>query len=1347
MIKGLPELLEPSQLAAQLPHQNSHHPQYHQYPAGMSASPATIPITPGPGATTTSATMSTGVRGSLLAVPGSTEKGTSLIQARFGRPRFSRTQSLYQDISGAAAGEGPGTWTETGGRSSRLESLAEEEHGGSAEAKSSDHPTLYIAHPSSVDRTSAESHAAAPSPLPQVPVKYLRKPQRSPLPGGEGRKFAPLGRSLPSSDSVGDRMVAEIDDVASFCNDDYDGEDAAVLVCSTTHAAAAQADYLYFPLELTQRDYLRKLFEVLGDSLRGPLIALFQVTEHLSASAVTAATQAAASAVHAGSGGAGGGLFGSSTSTPTFHNAHLRHSTGGGAAGAGAGVTSGQPGAEGSAASNAFPLSAALRYDAVSLLQLLLDSRYNFKLRPFVCAAGGNIPSNDAYADVLRNCEALLAAHSEQVCALVEEPGRSGLMSKPESGQLCDISFIFDLARSLLSSVHQASLKAAKRHNSPSALQRDLNQLQELQTQMEDHRQLKEQRMAARGWQWEGSTTPKSSSQANLRQISAKNGPTKIAGGSELLSPIPVIVGRRSSAFFSPDSPVLDGSPRTPGANAGGAAGGAGAGSTAATGHTSDDKYHGDSGSSAFVRKVNSPGGNQLDNTHNNSNHSRALAVHCSRRSSVSSSSSATPPLVFTGLNINTGLSFGTHPHNSNHHPSSMHVLQDKETILLHLFRRSEATVAHLMVGVLPSNIAVIELMVSFSEIHEVLKVYQEHHRKSGHREEAQFLRGFAEALQQQLEMDLSSIGAFKTSQQVADKATAAAARGVAIAETITATPAGILSPGTASAKKGDKKGELGPNPSNPLSSPSSANLLTLTQGPTIADSGRKVSGRKGGAAVSTEMLDQIYMELDDMAAALAEAKSTASSTSSENGGGGGGGGGDSRPSVSLKTPVGGLNKSNKPSGASLPGAVSIGPAPTSAKLSKASKEALIAAKREAWSYLTAPVDVDTSTATDMSGKLGMAGNSTSTTAAAHSQAVRIHHRVQSGRYLLEHMGSLVSTSDELITQLEDCRIALVAQRNREYADVDHELTPEQLRMFIVQEERIAAAVKELTTLSTQIKHKLAPLHLTHNEELISLLSTRGMMGDLANKLFSMSLTTVNAGHREHIAVCVATLLIRSKSTALVHSVYHNWPSLSITVAVITTESVDGSVLDTTAQQNRSSLDMNGSIATKATTPGPNNRSFAPGYKQPYTLDFTSSVLLASPRGKTVSANDNSLLSPSRHASGGVGGRTPYSAGGGGGAGGLQQQPQQVTHVQYVTQPACEIDVFASLDFSSSRSLRLMGFTLHQLRDSKGFDLKELLSAGYPLNEVKNLKSTLYVNITAKDLRLAGYTAHEVRFN
>lgn len=66
------------------------------------------------------------------------------------------------------------------------------------------------------------------------------------------------------------------------------------------------------------------------------------------------------------------------------------------------------------------------------------------------------------------------------------------------------------------------------------------------------------------------------------------------------------------------------------------------------------------------------------------------------------------------------------------------------------------------------------------------------------------------------------------------------------------------------------------------------------------------------------------------------------------------------------------------------------------------------------------------------------------------------------------------------------------------------------------------------------------------------------------------------------------------------------------------------------------------------------------------------------------------------------------------------------------------------------KSLRQIGFTLSQLRDSKCYDLKGLLAAGFPLHEVKCLKDgsdgmqILNTIITAKDLRLAGYSIKQV---
>lgn len=1201
-LKGLPELLEPSVLAAQAQLVQASSPSFTSSGASVTSGAATgIAGIAAVSAGTVVTTFTSVGRASLLAVPGSAENPPSLLQARFGRARFSRTASMHQDARSATTNGG----SDAASRAP-LKCLTEEQSS-SSESKTTD--TAHVqsqripSSPQSASGTTTNANSAmmgnsrTEAEVEQVSAKYARKSLRvlshnlqAHASAAKASKFASLGRSLlDTAGSEGDNGHHE--DVHA------EGENSTF-------------SFLHFPLELTQRDYLRKLFEILGDGLRGHLISLFQVTEHLQHHP--------------------GGLFGG---TPT-HHPHHRHSTGGPAPGDAPQVS-------------VFPLAAAQRYDAIGLLNLLLDSRFNFKLRPFVCSAGGNIPSNEAYAEMLRCCEALLAVHTDNVCALVEHSGRSGLASQAESGQLLDMSGTFDLARSLLSAVYQASVKAVKHPSGVSVLNHDLAVLQDLQTQMGEHRLLKEQRMTARRWRWEGTSTLTTSSAgiSVVAEVSPKS--LSLNKPSELLSPIPVVAGRRASAFFSPDSQALE-DPRTPGAQQ----------------LQMHDKQP--EGSSAFLRR------------------SSVSAVVPSRRTSSASPHTPhtphTPPALSTHHSTTIALAGAAESTAGVH---SMNMLQDKESILIHLFRRTEATVAHLMVGVLPSNIAVIELMVSFSEIHEVLKIYQEHHRKSGHREEAQFLRGFAEVLQQQLEMDLSTIGAFKTSQQ-AERSSAKIAN-----NNSTEIAANALSPVTT----GKKTAMFSPEQNSSISSPQGT-PLTLTQGPTIVDTSKKHTRK--GAAVSTAMLDQIYIELDDMAAAMAEKKAALENKSD----------GSKLGLSGLQAAKSPLHKLGSPTATSVAAnnTSAVSAAAAALKQSKESKEALIAAKKEAWSYTTAPVDI-----AEKSGK---------------TSAVRIHHKVQSGHYLLEHMNSLVTTSDELITQLEDCRNALVTQRNREYNDVDHELSPEQLRLFVAQEERIAAAVKELVTLSTQIKHKLSPLHLTHNEELIGLLSTRGMMGELANKLLSMSLTVVNAGHREHIAVCVATLLIRSKSTALVHSVYQNWPQLTLTIAVITAESVDGSVVEVT--QNRSLLDMNGSVVSKTTPAKP---AFAHGYKQPYTLDFASTSVLTSPRGRTASTGGAGIETTTPKLV-----RTPGPA----------PQTQQVVHVTYHTTPACEIDIFTSLDFSSTRSLRLLGFTLHQLRDSKCFDLRELLSAGYPLSEVKNLKTTLYVNITAKDLRLAGYTAHEV---
>jgi hypothetical protein len=363
------------------------------------------------------------------------------------------------------------------------------------------------------------------------------------------------------------------------------------------------------------------------------------------------------------------------------------------------------------------------------------------------------------------------------------------------------------------------------------------------------------------------------------------------------------------------------------------------------------------------------------------------------------------------------------------------------------------------------------------------------------------------------------------------------------------------------------------------------------------------------------------------------------------------------------------------------------------------------------------------------------------------NEVIRIQHRAQNGRYLLEHMTALVASSEDLVQQLEHCRAELAAYRSRAYADLDRVVSDEQLRETTLQEDKLAAEARELSALSNQVRHKLAPLHLSLNEELAQLLCSRGMMGDLADKLFSMSLTSINAGQREHMSTSVATLLVRSKSTALVHSVFQNWPLLNLTHAVVVSTdpaSLAGAAHGGTGNSAFPSPSRNllldqtagsgsGSVGG---TPSANaqSRSFAMGYKQPYSLDFQSP-------GKSYAMSPLKMSSPMP---GDI--SSPSKAQ-------LQQQQQQQVHihaqnlvqVSYVTRPAAEVKVYGVLDFTSCKSLRLLGFTLPQLRDSKCYDLKELLAAGFPLQEVKNLKSTLGVNVSAKDLRLAGYTVYEVR--
>lgn len=1192
---ALPVLVEPAVLAARA---SSRSPERREDGAGntLSSTTTTVPATR---------------TASVMFAPTSNledceyrERKMSL--ARYGRARFSRTQSMVQHTNTALQQQQEQQVQEEAKDEERYKDT------GSGETKSSESVNTDTEQKARLHST-VKVHTIQKS-EPVLPLHLLRRPlhldtvsnSSTTSTSGGVQQSIPAGtfRTLPYSHRT-DSTTAGATTGAGADEGDSSGEEMFLEELMTTDPQDAidqqqGPGFLFFPLELTQRDYLRRLFELLSTGLHANLLRLFRTTEHISTSTQSST---GVTSIHS--------VF---TSPPPHH----RHSTGGRI------ITTPQHHINNNTAqihepaattSGAFSWLEAQQCSADALLRLLLDGRINFKLRPYFCVKGSNIPSNDVYSSVLHQTEQLLEAYQHYSECIIE------------TGRLTDLSELFNAADGLILAVNRAAHRCNRDMNGDSdgCAENVILRLSELQQQMVEHKQYKEDRILAAGWKWED--TQQQPAERTVRVSTGKH--THYRG--KILSPVPVVASRRASTVasrsFSPSSTMLAGA----------------------------------SNSSTAIQLRHSP----LEPVvfDRNTDLSRLTPIERPQ-----TPRSHTPPSTETGADV-----------------------------LMHLFRRSEATVAHLLVGQLPSNIAVIELMVCFSEMHELLRLYQEHHRNSGHREESQFLREFSEALEAQLSMDLSSIGAFKTSRQVTNTTISAATHSsadaiVTAADSPKSQLGSILSPAADrswsnvfSPGASVKSGLYSPTPSMAGSSPL---RLALTPAPTLVDnsSSKTSGGKKGASTVTTEVLDQIYIELDELAVTLAE----------------------KQHNNIVRTHATGVTP------------------PSSVLAAIQSREDMLASKKAAWSFAMAPVD-------NIPGE-----NCSHSEGSQAAPIVRIQHHMQTGRYLLQHMHDLVGTSEELIGQLDECRNLLILQRNKEYADVDRVITTEQLRQSLATEERISAVIKELTQLSTQVKHKLAPLHLTHNEDLCALLSSRGMMSELANKLFSVSLTTVTAGHREHISMCVATLLVRSKSVALVHSVFQHWPHLTLTYAVVSAETVsvdhtdryDLSQHSTTMDHTNTSSMHNGS-AVKLSTPAALTRSMNASYRAPYSLDFSSpnknklrstpiTPLLTSPRGSVY----NTTIQQHHTRS--------------------SQQQQQVLQVEYITILAHEADVYRDLDFSSSRSLRLLGFTLTQLRHSKCFDLKELLAAGYPLSEVKNLKTTLSVNISAKDLRLAGYSAHEV---
>jgi Leucine-rich repeat (LRR) protein len=226
----------------------------------------------------------------------------------------------------------------------------------------------------------------------------------------------------------------------------------------------------------------------------------------------------------------------------------------------------------------------------------------------------------------------------------------------------------------------------------------------------------------------------------------------------------------------------------------------------------------------------------------------------------------------------------------------------------------------------------------------------------------------------------------------------------------------------------------------------------------------------------------------------------------------------------------------------------------------------------------------------------------------------------------------------------------------------------------------------------------------------------------LSNKCFEFAYKRDENNHN------IAILLLQIKSKKLLTSIYTTWPSLSFEIpsdhlnaSMYDTQSVAGgsSIVGSPPMLKSQSKSLHKSVSyhDEMFPVLPNNvQSGAFPSSQSVA---TNRVTIAAPgsgntvANKSLHSDHNTVLSNSSH------------------------QTNMMKHLDYLTsqQEAMqfafgkEIDL-SSFDFLHTKSLRKIGFTLLQLRDSKCYNWNQLLSAGYPLNEIKYLRGSSATSMT-----------------
>jgi hypothetical protein len=221
----------------------------------------------------------------------------------------------------------------------------------------------------------------------------------------------------------------------------------------------------------------------------------------------------------------------------------------------------------------------------------------------------------------------------------------------------------------------------------------------------------------------------------------------------------------------------------------------------------------------------------------------------------------------------------------------------------------------------------------------------------------------------------------------------------------------------------------------------------------------------------------------------------------------------------------------------------------------------------------------------------------------------------------------------------------------------------------------------ELSLLQEEYSKKVQDILSLTIEDMDMILKSNVSVQNISRKLLESSFK-----RDESILPSIAVLLLRAKSKELLQSVYLTWPLLALDIPVTVTS---------TAPIIPGSNPLTGASATESSSTPRMITSPESSHKR------RTSISSASEGGAVPSTSSVTTALIANH---------PV----------LPTLP----HLTEEFQPMLtrKLD-FSQVDFTKTKSLRKLGFSLLQLRDSQLYTWSQLLAAGYPLQEIKHLRN------------------------